>query len=412
MGVSSSATTVTGIGMVSPAGIGKEENWDTILAAAGTAASSESIDHHGRKRPIARVPEFDARRVIGASKAWRLARFVQLAMIAVREAVSDSGIDFDSVDASRIGLVFGNSLGGTSTFEAATETLLIEGADQVSPMLVPMWMPNMLAGSLAVEFGIRGPVHVVATACASGTTAIGQGRQLLRDGRCDVVVVGASESALSSATLAGLANMGALVDPAVNATRASRPFDIRRGGFVPAEGAAALVLERDVDARARDARVYACVAGYGSSSDAYHITAPRPDGEGLQVAVREAVERDAGLTLGDVGHINAHGTSTPLNDASESVALHGLFGDQVPVTSTKGVTGHPLAAAGAIEGAISALTVYHGQIPPTANTEDVDPTIAIDVVTGLMRQSLDSGAVLSVSAGFGGHNAAVVLTPW
>ncbi|MFV0372552.1 beta-ketoacyl-[acyl-carrier-protein] synthase family protein [Microbacterium sp.] len=410
MSTPSTATAVTGIGMISPAGIGRDANWATILAGAGTAASHESIDHHGQRRPIARVPEFDARKVIGASKAWRLARFVQLAIIAAREAISDSGVDLDSIEASRIGLVFGNSLGGTDTLEAAKGTLLTEGAEQVSPMLVPMWMPNMVAGSLAIEFGIQGPAHVVATACASGTTAIGHGRQLLRDGRCDIVVVGASESALSPATLAGLANMGALVDPAVNATGASRPFDSQRGGFVPAEGAAALVLERDADARARDARVYAHVAGYGASTDAHHVTAPRPDGEGLQAAVREAVEDDAGLALGDISHVNAHGTSTPLNDASEGAALHGLFGDRVPVTSIKGVTGHPLAAAGAIEGAIAALTVHHGQIPPTANTDDIDPAIAIDVVTGSARP-LESGAVLSVSAGFGGHNAAVVFTP-
>ena len=401
---------VTGIGMISPAGIGKDANWATILAGVGTAARHESIARHRQRRPIARVPDFDVRKAIGASKAWRLARFVQLAIIAVREAINDSGIELDAIEASRIGLVFGNSLGGTDTFETATEALLTEGTEQVSPMLVPMWMPNMVAGSLSIEFGIRGPAHVVATACASGATAIGHGRQLLRDGRCDLVVVGASESARSPTIRAGLANLGALVGPSVDASEASRPFDSQRGGFVPAEGAAALILERDGDARARNARVYAHVAGYGASTDAHHVTAPRPDGQGLEAAIREAVEGDAGLVLGDIGHVNAHGTSTPLNDASEGGALHGLFGDTVPVTSVKGVTGHPLAAAGAIEGAIAALTVYHRQIPPTANTSDVDPAIPIDVVTGSARP-LDSGAVLSVSAGFGGHNAAVVFTP-
>jgi len=398
---------ITGLGLLTPAGRGVDCTWERIL----TGRSAATVDPDLGDAPWAmscRVSGFNARTELGGGRAWRLDRFAQLAIAAARDAVTDADLDTSTWDGARVAVVLGNSLGGSATFETQQHVHAYEGADMVSPLLVPMWMPNMVAGYVAIELGARGPSMVTATACASGTTAIGTGRDLLRSGACDIAIVGGSESALSPTVMAGLAKMGALSNRGEDAGSASRPFEIERDGFVAAEAAGILVLERESDAVARAVRRYASIVGYAATSDAYHATAPRPDGASLKAAIRGALD-DAGIAECDIGHVNAHGTSTPLNDRTESAALYEVFGERAAVTSTKGVTGHPLAAAGAIEAAFTALAIRDQIVPPTANLNCQDPDVRIDIVSKFARTT-PMDAAISVSAGFGGHNAALVLT--
>ncbi|MFF4449329.1 beta-ketoacyl-[acyl-carrier-protein] synthase family protein [Streptomyces sp. NPDC001502] len=398
---------VTGLGLVTPAGIGVDENWRRVLSGRSAAACDPELEG-GKPDFSCRVPGFDAAALLGRTKAWRYDRFVQLAIAAAREAVADSGLDPKEWDGARVAVVVGNSLGGSTTFERQCQTMGEQGPGMVSPMLVPMSMVNMVAGYVAIDIGAKGPSLVTATACASGTTAVGYAQDLLRSGACDVAIAGGSESAISPTVMAGLNQMGALSKRMDYPELASRPFDTHRDGFVAAEGAGILVLERAADAHARGASVHAYVSGYGASSDAHHATAPDPQGHGVERAVRAALA-DAGLAPEDIGHVNAHGTSTPMNDVTEARGLYRVFGEGAAVCSTKGVTGHPLAAAGAIEAAYTVLAVKHGRIPPTANLTDRDPDIALDLVAGAPRQTRLLAAV-SNSAGFGGHNAALVVT--
>ncbi|MEU3610212.1 beta-ketoacyl-[acyl-carrier-protein] synthase family protein [Streptomyces sp. NPDC035033] len=398
---------VTGIGLVTPAGLGTEASWATIRDGVPTASHDPALAGLGCDLSC-RVPGFDATALLGRRTAWRLDRFTHLALVAAREAVADAGLDPGTWDGARVAVVLGNSLGGTATTEEQYRTYYGGAPDEVSPLTVPKSMSNMVAGYVAMDLGARGPSLVTATACASGSTAIGTARQLLVLGQCDIAVVGGTESALTPATVTALHHMGALTRRTREPDRASRPFDADRDGFVPAEGAGVLVLEREADAAARGAAPYAFVRGFGASSDAHHATAPDPEGAGIERAVRAALA-DAGLAPGDIAHVNAHGTSTPLNDATEATALGRVFGHGAAVTSVKGVTGHTLAAAGAVEAAVTALTLHHGVIPPTAGTVSVDPAIDLDIVLEAPRKSAPQAAV-STSLGFGGHNAALVLT--
>ncbi|MBV2156640.1 beta-ketoacyl synthase [Kitasatospora sp. SUK 42] len=398
---------VTGLGLVTPAGIGVKENWDGLTSGVSRAAPDEAL----RGWPVdftCRVPGFDPEELLGGFSAWQLERFVQLAIVASRQALDDAGWDPATWDGARVGVVLGNSLGGVQTVERQHRALLDGGPRRVSPLLIPMSMVNMVAGQVAIDIGARGPSQVVATACASGTTAVGTARELLRSGACDVVLAGGSESALTPLAMAGLSRMGALSRRTDDPATASRPFDADRDGFVAAEGAGVLVLERIADARARGAVPRAVVRGYGAATDAHHPTAPDPDGRGIEQALRAALA-DAGLGPSDVDHVNAHGTSTPLNDVTEGRMLHRVLGDGPLVTSTKGVTGHALAAAGAIEAGFTALAIQHRSVPPTANLARLDPELEIDVVYGAPRSAVIEVAV-STSLGFGGHNAALVLT--
>jgi 3-oxoacyl-(acyl-carrier-protein) synthase len=305
-------------------------------------------------------------------------------------------------------VVLGCGMGGAWTWEEQHRRLLEHGPGRVSPMLIPMLVPNMVAGQLAMEFGARGPNLVTATACASGATAIGTGRDLLRSGACDIVLTGGTESGLTPLSIAGFAQMTALSSRCDDPAAASRPFDVDRDGFVAAEAAGVLVLERTDDAAARRAPVRAHLAGYGASADGYHITAPDPEGDGAARATGAALA-DAGIEPGEVVHVNAHGTSTPLNDRAEAAMIRRVLGDHVAVTSTKGVTGHALGAAGAIEAAFTVLAVQHDVIPPTANLESQDPDIDLDVVAKAPRETTVDVAV-SNSFGFGGQNAVLVVT--
>jgi beta-ketoacyl-acyl-carrier-protein synthase II len=398
---------ITGLGLVTPAGIGVDTAWAGVLSGRSAAAKDPNLD--GIPIDIScRVADFDGNAQLGRKAARRLDRFVQFGLVAAREAIEDSGLDPETWDSARVGCVMGCGMGGSPIWEQQHEVMLERGPERVSPLLIPMMIPNMVAGNIAIEFGANGPNLVTATACTSGATAIGVARDLLRSRACDVVITGGTEAALSPLSIAAFGQMHALSGRVDDPAAASRPFDTDRDGFVAAEASGVLVLERADDAAARGATVRARVLGYGASADAHHITAPDPEGVGVGLAITSAL-KDAGITASEVGHINAHGTSTPLNDAAESKVIRRVFGDDAPpVTSTKGVTGHSLGAAGAIEAAFSALTVQHGVMPPTANLDKQDPEIDLDVVSGAPREAAVD-VVMSNSFGFGGQNGVVVL---
>jgi beta-ketoacyl-acyl-carrier-protein synthase II len=395
---------ITGIGMVTPGGAGTEASWAAVERGRSTAAHDESLAAN-EVDISCRVPDFDPKSILGAREARVLDRYAQFAVVAAREAVADAGADPDSWEPERVGVVIGTAGGGGGTVEEQHRVLLAEGSRWVSPLLLPMHLPNMVAGQVAMDLAVRGPNLVVSTACASGATAIGTACDLLTARRCDIVLAGGAEALLNPLTMAGFARMGALSrrsDPAV----ASRPFDTERDGFVAGEGAAVLVLRRARDARADGARVRARIVGYGASADAYHVTKPDPDGRAVRAAIRAALE-NAGASPADVDHVNAHGTSTPLNDLVEALVLAEMFPDGPLVTSTKGVTGHLLGAAGAVETAFTALSVERGVVPATSNLHELDPRMSIDVAAVTTQHKV--GLALSNSFGFGGQNAVLAI---
>ncbi|MFI6729052.1 beta-ketoacyl-[acyl-carrier-protein] synthase family protein [Streptomyces sp. R-74717] len=398
---------VTGLGLVTPAGVGVKRNWSEVCEARGTAAALDP-ELEGMPVPVAcRVPDFDADVLLGGRRAHRLDRFVQFALVAAGEALADSGLNPATWDGARVGVVLGNAGAGLHTYEAQHRVMLDQKPQRVTPLLLAMYLPNMLAGQVAIEIGATGPNLVVATACASGTTAIATACDLLALGRCDVVLTGGSEAMVTPLAMSGFANMGALSKRSEAPEGASRPFDADRDGFVAGEGAGLLVLERAPEARARGARIRARIVGHGSTADAHHITAPPPDGRGLEQAMRLALA-DAGAAPQDVSYVNAHGTSTPLNDLAEARTLHRVVPGGPLVSSTKGVTGHLLGAAGAIEAAYTVLAVENGLVPPTANLLTQDPEIDLNLAR--TPTSHDIGLALSNSMGFGGQNAVLALS--
>ena len=420
-GAAGEAVVVTGMGAITPAGRGVAATWAGVLAGKGAAALDDTLVEAGTPVTLAaRVEEFDADAELGRGTSRRQDRFTQLALLAAREAVAQAGLNTDApdeqpdavtvVDRDRVGVLLGSGIGGAETWQDTFPTFMEKGPGRVSPLFIPKMLSNTAAGAIAIATGARGPNLTVNTACAAGASAIGTAMQLLRAGAVDVVLAGGVEAGITPLSVAAFANMGALSkndDP----TTASRPFDVDRDGFVMGEGAAVLVLERADHAAARGAEVLGRVAGYGASADAHHATAPPEDGAGAVLAMQRALD-DAGLAPSGIGHVNAHGTSTPLNDAAESRALHTVLGDHardVVVTSTKGVTGHLLGAAGAVEAVIALQVLRDGLVPPTAGLTTQDPDIDLDVVTGEPRE-VDVEAVLSNSFGFGGQNAALVLT--
>jgi 3-oxoacyl-[acyl-carrier-protein] synthase II len=384
---------VTGLGLVTPGGVGVEASWRAVCGGRSTAALDDTLAGNP-VRLSCRVPGFDAEALLGARRAYRLDPFVHFALVAAREALADAGLDPRTWDGARVGVVLGSGDGGARTWEQQHDVLRERGAEKVSPLLLPMQLPNMLAGQTAIEFGARGPNLVVTTACASGTTAIGTARDLLAAGRCDVVLAGGSEAMITPLLMAGFAQMGAL----------SRRED--GDGFVAGEGAGILVLERLADARARRARVRARLVGYGASADAHHMTQPDPRGTGIEAAMRAALT-DADAAPADVGHINAHGTSTPWNDRVEAAALSRVMPGGPLTTSTKGVTGHLLGAAGAVEAVFCVLTVEQSLVPPTANLHNLDPEVDVKVADVLTETPVE--LALSNSCGFGGQNASLVI---
>ncbi|WP_431684167.1 beta-ketoacyl-[acyl-carrier-protein] synthase family protein [Kitasatospora sp. KL5] len=396
---------VTGLGLVTPGGIGVGPSWAAVCEGQPSAAHDPLLEDN----PVhisCRVPDFDPAQLLGGRRAHRLDRFTQFALVAAQEAIADAGLDPATWDGARVGVVLGCADGGPGTVEDQHRVLVKKGAAQVSPLLLPMQLPNMLAGQTAIEFGATGPNLVVATACASGATAIGTARDLLALDRCDIVLTGGSEAMITPLVMAGFAQMGALSRREDDPSSASRPFDADRDGFVAGEGAGVLVLERATDARARGARIRARVVGYGASADAHHMTTPHPEGTGVEAAIRAALA-DAGATAHDVGHVNAHGTSTPLNDLAEARVIRHVLPDSPLVTSTKGSTGHLLGAAGAVEAVFGVLTVEQGLIPPTANLKTPDPRIDIALATTATARPVD--LTLSNSFGFGGQNAVLAI---
>jgi 3-oxoacyl-(acyl-carrier-protein) synthase len=397
---------VVGMGMVTPAGVGTSASWRTILSGR-SAAAEDPVLKDNEVSISCRVPGFDPDAQLGARRALRFDRYAQFALVAVREAVADAGIDPADWDPYRVGVVLGTAGGGGRTFEDQHSVLRTEGPRWVSPLLLPMHLPNMVAGQLAMEYSVHGPNLVVSTACASGATAIGVACDLLTSRRCDLVLAGGTEALLNPLTMAGFARMGALSRRSDPKT-ASRPFDVDRDGFVAGEGAAVLVLKRAEDARADGNRVRGRIVGYGASADAHHITEPPPDGRGMAAAVLAALT-DVGAVPADVDHVNAHGTSTQLNDLVEGQVLARVLPGGPVVTSTKGVTGHLLGAAGAVEAALTVLSVERGTVPPTANLDRLDGRLDIDVATTARSGPID--LALTISLGFGGQNAVLAVAP-
>lgn len=383
---------VTGIGVVAACGIGAEAYWSGLVGPAPDGPR--------------RVRDLDATPIYGAKELRRVDRFTQFAAVAAAEALADAGgPEALGVAPERTGVIIGTGVGGLESLEAQERVLAEKGANRVSPFLVPMMMGNRAAADVSMRYGYTGPCETTVTACAAGTHSVGNAARLIATGRCDAVVAGSSEAALAEIGLAGFANMTALSTSGV-----SMPFDVDRDGFMIGEGGAILVLEVLERAVARGAHIYAEVAGAASNADAYHITAPSPHGTGAVACMRGALV-DAGLDPGDVTHVNAHGTSTPANDAAEADALTEVFGTPGPaVTSIKGITGHSLGAAGSLEAVAVALSMAKRAIPPTAGLSRLDPEMKIDVVTGEPRP-WEPGPTLSNSFGFGGHNGTLVFIP-
>jgi 3-oxoacyl-[acyl-carrier-protein] synthase II len=379
---------ITGLGAITCCGIGVDALWDGLLHPSVVGGP---------------VQEFDGEQWFSAKEVRQVDRFAQFSVAAADLAVKDAGAL--EANPEKSGVIFATGVGGFETLAEQVGVYNERGARRVSPRLVPMMMANAGAAGISMRLGWHGPSEVIVTACAAGTHAIGAAARLVASGRCDVVVSGGAEASMHPVAVAAFSNMTAL-----STSGHSRPFDVRRDGFVMTEGSAALVLEDWDRAVARGATIYAELAGAASTADAHHITAPAPDGSGA-VACIELALGDAGLSAADIGHINAHGTSTPLNDLAESRAITKVFGEPGPlVTSTKGVTGHGLGAAGAIEAVAASLTIHHALIPPTAGYEQPDPEISLQVVHGEPRP-WEPSAVLSNSFGFGGHNGCLILLP-
>ncbi|MEW2133962.1 beta-ketoacyl-[acyl-carrier-protein] synthase family protein [Streptomyces sp. NPDC005435] len=398
---------VTGLGLVTPAGIGREAAWAGLCAGLSTAAADPVLDG----LPVAfscRVPELDTAGLLGHRLSRRLDRFTTFALLAAREAVADARTGPDGWESTRVGVVMGVGTGSMQGWQAEFDRLADQVPERVSPLALPRSVPNMAAAEIALDLGVTGPNMVVSTACASGTSAIGLARDWLLSGACDLVLAGGSESARLPMTAACFAQMRALSRRSDAPHEASRPFDRDRDGFVLGEGAAVLVLERAEDARARGSRPAAYVSGFGASCDAHHFTAPHPGGDGAARAIQGALA-DAGLAPEDVDHVNAHGTSTPQGDLAEHNALHRVFRRPPPVTAVKGTIGHAIGGAGAIEAACTVLTLRHQLIPPTANLHTLDPAIDLDVVSKAPRAQ-EVRAAISSSFGFGGQNAVLAFT--
>ena len=416
------AIVVTGLGAVTPAGRGVADTWEGVLAGKAAAALDPALAE--AQTPVTlscRVPDFDPDAELGRGAKRRLDRYTQLALLAAAEALADAGLTTpadgqaygDGLDPDlrdRVGLLLGSGIGGAETWDSEYPNYLTKGPSKASPLFIPKMLSNTAAGTIAIRSGARGPNMTVNTACAAGASAIHVARDLLRSGQADVMIAGGVEAGITGLSISAFAQMGALTRNSDPVT-ASRPFDVDRDGFVMGEGAAILVLETEEHARARGATILARVAGAGASADAHHATAPPEDGGGAILAMQRALT-DAGVDPSAVGHVNAHGTSTPLNDAAESRAVRAVFGDaadDLALSSTKGVTGHLLGAAGAVEAVLSIQSLRTGLVPPTAGTRTVDPEIDLDVVVDSAREvSLD--AVMSNSFGFGGQNASLLFT--
>jgi 3-oxoacyl-[acyl-carrier-protein] synthase II len=399
---------VTGVGVVSPLGLTVASTWAGVVAGHSGAGPITLFDPDGYAvRIAAEVRGFEPDAVFGRRRARHLDRVTQLALVATAEAIESAKLDVGA-DPDRVGVVFGTGIGGIRSLEEGLAVLNERGPDWVSPYTLPMMIPNMVAGEVAMEWGIRGYSSCPVTACSASATAIGEGMDLIRCGRANAVVCGGSEAPITHVGVAGFAAMKALSTRNDDPQRASRPFDAGRDGFVMGEGAAVLVLEDMELARRRGAPILAEMAGYGATTDAYHMTTPHPEGDGAVRAMRAACE-DAGVQPSAIDYVNAHGTSTLPNDRVETLALKRLFGETVPpVSSTKSMTGHTLGAAGALEAVLCIQAINQHTLPPTINQEHPDPECDLDYVANRAR-SAEPEVVMTNSFGFGGHNASLVF---
>jgi 3-oxoacyl-[acyl-carrier-protein] synthase II len=402
---------ITGVGAVTPLGNDVQTTWGNLLAGESGAAEITQFDASEYFVHFAcEVKDFDPASWIERKQARRMDRFAQLILAAARQAEADSRLDIKA-DADRVGASIATGIGGIKSFQDCYDTLLQRGPDRVNPFAIPCIIPNMGAGWVSMELGTRGPLSSECTACAASNMAIGQGLDDIRLGRADVMLCGGTESAINQVGIAGFGAMRALSRRNDDPKRASRPFDAERDGFVMGEAGAVVVLEELERARARGAKIYAEVAGYGLSSDAKHVTEPDPTGENPARAMTMAFA-DAGVEPAEVDYINAHGTSTPLGDAAETRVIKLALGDEkayrTPISSTKGATGHCLGAGGAVEAIFATLAIRDGKLPPTINYEVEDPECDLDYIPNESRDA-DVRVAVSNSFGFGGHNASIVL---
>ena len=406
----SGTVVVTGIGCVSPVGVGREASWAAILDGVGGIGAITRFDTGGFPVQIAaEVKGFDPARFLDHKDARRADRYIQFAVAAAREALEHATFTVCASNAERVGVIIGSALGGVATFEDGVRTLVERGPARLSPFFIPMTLADMASGFVSIQLGAKGPNLATVSACASAAHAIGEAAATIQRGDADVMLAGGSEATVTPAAVAGFAAAGALSTRNADPQRASRPFDNGRDGFVIGEGAAVLVLESLDHATTRGAAPLAIVSGYATTADASHIVQPAPEGEGAARSMRLAIER-AGLTPPEVSYVNAHGTSTRLNDKYETLALKATFGAAVPpVSSTKGATGHLLGAAGAVEAAFSVLAIRDGKLPPTINYAERDPDCDLDYVPNEAR-SASLCHVLSNSLGFGGHNVSLVFS--
>ncbi len=402
---------VTGLGVIAPVGIGKDNFWQALVQGKSGIKPITRFDASELPTRIAgEIRDFEPADYLDKKEARRMDRFAQFAVAASKLAIEDSGLDLTQENLERIGVILGSGIGGMETFEDQTKTLVNRGPNRISPFFVPMMIANMAAGQIGITFGLRGPNITTVTACASSTNSIGDAFKLLQRGDADVVVTGGTEAPITPLAMAGFCAMKAMSTRNDEPEKASRPFDRERDGFIMGEGAGILILETLEHAEARGARIYAEVAGYGTTCDASHITAPDPEGEGAAKSMEMAIN-DAGLKPEDITYINAHGTSTHLNDKCETMAIKRALGEhagKVLVSSTKSMTGHLLGAAGGIEGIASVMAIYNGIVPPTINYEQPDPYCDLDYVPGYARE-VEVQAALSNTFGFGGHNATIVF---
>ncbi len=402
---------ITGIGMISPLGLTTAENWENAVAGKSGISPITLFDATGYKTNFAgEVKNFDPTKFIEKKEIKKMDRFIQFAIAAADEAVADSGLQITPENADRVGVVVGSGMGGLDTLGNYVLVCDQKGPDRVSPFFIPGCVINLAPGQISIRTGAAGPNFSPVSACATGTHAIGEAYHIIKRGEADAIISGGAEATITPVAVAGFVNLTALSSRNDAPEKASRPFDADRDGFVMGEGAGILVLEELEHALARGAKIYAEVIGFGMNSDAYHITSPLPDGSGAARCMELAIQ-SAGLAVTDVDYINAHGTSTPVNDAMETKAIKKLFGEhaaKVLVSSTKSMTGHMLGAAGGVEAAFTALALHHQIVPPTINLENPDPECDLDYVANEARQApIEVG--ISNSFGFGSTNACVAL---
>jgi 3-oxoacyl-[acyl-carrier-protein] synthase II len=404
---------ITGMGTVNPLGLNVKDTWSNLIAGLSGVGPITLFDSHAAAMQVhiaAEVKNFRPENFMDAKEARRRDRFEQFTIAAAREALTQSGLQITESNAGRIGVIISSAIGGLHSLQEAILTNYNEGPRRVSPFLIPMLMANGGAGMTAIEFGIKGPSFSVASACASGSDGIGTALMMLRTGMIDAALTGASESTITSTGVAAFDRVGAMSRRNDDYSMTPQPFDKNRDGLVMGEGSAVLVLEREADAKARGAIIFAELAGYGSTADAFHVTAPHEHGEGGASAIRMALS-SAKANIADVGYINAHGTGTLLNDQSETRAIKAAFGDlayKIPVSSTKSMTGHMMGATGALEAIFCVQAISEGILPPTIHYETPDPECDLDYIPNVAREARVSLAI-SNAFGFGGHNAVLAI---